>query len=498
MKTGKHLLPGPTRPIRTYLLTTPRIPHVSGVLTAIFNDQRRNEVAEMRRHGVSAFSSSTLRDTSIAELRDRDRTDVDAGDCWIAGRITRLTETSNYLFSDITDRTGTIQLFADTSAVDIPELEYLRVGDVVEATGPVIETDSGETSVDVSDLRFLSKALRHVSFDESLSTSRRRADRTRALLTADLRDVLETRFEITRVVRSCLDEWGYDEVTTPVIQSTHSGGSSRPFVVTPDLDGRRFLRATMEIEMKGLIAGGYDRVFQIGQIFRNEGIDRKNHPIKSILELYETFADYDEIMDLTERLLRAVFDAVDLGPVFEYDGTPVDISAEWPRLPIDRATERYGDVDVSSALDHELVDIATERTPDDRMFETAGEALHHLFKTTAAPNINDPTFVIDHPKSSSPLCAEHRTDPDRIERGGLWVAGMKVADTATEATDPVYQRERLAAQARRQDRDEINELLVRALARGMPPTGGLGIGIDRLAMLATDEGSVRSVMPFHP
>lgn len=451
----------------------------------------------MRQRGVSAFSSSTLRDTSIRELRDLDRTDVEGGDFWIAGRITRLNETSNYLFSDLADRTETIQLFADTSAVDIPELKYLRIGDVVEATGPIIETDSGETSVNLSDLRFLSKALRHVSFDESLSTSRQRADRTRALLTSDLQDVLETRFEITRVIRSRLDEWGYDEVTTPVIQSTYSGGSSRPFVVTPEVDGRRFLRATMEIEMKGLIAGGYDRVYQLGQIFRNEGIDRMNHPIKSMLELYETFADYDDMMDLTERLLRAVFDAINLGSTFEYDGVPVDTSAEWPRLPMDRATERYGDVDASSASDRELIDTANERRSDDRMFETAGRALHYLFKSTAAPNIDDPTFVVDHPKSSSPLCAAHRTDPDRIERGGLWMAGMKVADTATEATDPVYQRERLVEQARRQNRKGINELLVRALSRGVPPTGGLGIGIDRLAMLATDEVSVRSVMPFH-
>ena len=427
----------------------------------------------------------------------------------IAGRIMSRRIMGKSAFFDIQDKEGRIQVYLkkDDDADGLySEFTKWDIGDIVGVKGSVFRTQKGEVSVKAKSALLLTKSLRtlpekyHGLKDQEARYRQRYVD---LIMNPEVKGTFTKRSEIIRGIRNYLDGLGFMEVETPLLHDIAGGANARPFITHHNtLDMQMFLRIALELPLKRLIVGGLERVYEIGRCFRNEGMSTRHNPEFTMIELYQAYTDYHGMMDLTENLLRKL--AVDTtgSAEVEYFGTTIDFGKPFERITMVEAVRKYADVDFDSISN--LAEARTMARQHDIEFEDfhgKGDILNLFFEKYAEKNLTQPTFLMDHSVEISPLCKRKPDMPDYAERFELFILGREHANAYSELNDPIDQRERFAHQeslreAGDEEANAIDEDFLLALEYGMPPTGGLGIGIDRLVMLLTHSASIRDVLFF--
>jgi lysyl-tRNA synthetase, class II len=491
---------------------------------------RLAKLEELRRRGIEPYAYRYDVTHRSAAARHAFETQEQAGALAedgsgervrLAGRILSIRSHGRTVFADVGDMDGRLQLYlrANDLGDAFATLELLDIGDWVGAEGVLFRTRAGEVTLRVSSFDLLAKTVRPLPFgkeevDEATGEKRvyggfadveqryrqRYAD---LAVNADVRHVFITRSRIISRIRRFLDERGYIEVETPVLQPLYGGASARPFITHHNaLDMPLYLRIADELYLKRLIVGGLERVYEIGKDFRNEGIDRTHNPEFTMLEFYEAFADYEDMMVLVEQLIADVVSMVNGGSdSVEFEGRRISFAAPFRRLRFLDGLQEYGGIEAEGMSDAELAAAATRCGVEDAGSLSRPKLLDELFKELVESRLEQPVFITDYPRELSPLAKPKRGDARLVERFELMVAGREIANSFSELNDPFDQRERFEAQVRlRAEGDDeaqnLDEDFLRALEYGMPPTGGVGIGIDRLVMLVTDQPSIRDVILF--
>jgi len=427
----------------------------------------------------------------------------------VAGRILLVRRQGKLTFATVRDGTGTVQLFVSRGVLGDErhaEFDDLDLGDWVGAEGTVMKTKKGELSVKVNRFELLAKALRplpdkwHGLGDVDTRFRQRYVD---LVVNEDARRVLETRVATIDALRSFLKDRGFVEVETPVLHEVVGGATAKPFFTHHNaLDLDLTLRIALELHLKRLVVGGYEKVFEIGRVFRNEGLGSRYNPEFTMLEAYQAFADYHDMMTLTEQLVAHVAtEAVGTTHVGKGDAA-VDLTPPWPRHTMLSLIREHAGVEVHPSMPREKL----ERICDDLEVPHEpgwgpGMLVMEIYEKTVEPNLVGPTIVYDYPREVSPLARAHRDDPTLVERFEVVVLRRELANAFSELTDPVDQRARLEAQGALRARGEeeamdVDEDYLRALEYGLPPTGGLGVGVDRLVMLLAGVTTIREVILF--
>jgi len=445
---------------------------------------RRKKLEGLRAAGIDPYSRGFKPTHSTAEARallgEGDRTEPVA----VAGRMMVKRLHGGSAFADLQDGAGRIQLFASRDILGEQPFELfsdLDPGDIVGVKGPMFRTRRGEPTVEVQSFQLLTKALRplpekwHGLKDIEIRYRQRYVD---LIANPEVRDVFRARTRIITAMRRLLDEREYIEVETPMLQEVPGGGHARPFLTHHNsLDRDLYMRIALELHLKRLLVGGFERVYEFGRVFRNEGLSPRHNPEFTLLECYEAYAEYADVMRLVEDMVSGSATAAGRPLKTVYQGEEVDLTPPFKR-------ER-------------MADLVLEHTGK----EAVGLELNDLFEEHVQATIRQPTFVIDYPIEISPLARPRDDDPRFVERFELVILGREYANAFTELTDPVDQRERFEAQAAKRAAGDVeahpmDEDFLRALEYGLPPCGGLGVGIDRLVMLLTDQPSVRDVILF--
>jgi lysyl-tRNA synthetase class 2 len=445
----------------------------------------------------------------------------DSGECSVslAGRLMSIRRMGKASFGHLMDESGRIQIYVQEKEVGPPAYELFRlldIGDIIGVEGPVFSTKSGEITVAARQLTLLSKTLRPLPIvkekiqedekivydafaDKEMRYRRRYVD---LIVNSDVRRTFVHRSRIISAVRRFLEDRGYLEVETPVLQTQYGGAFARPFITHHNtLDMELFLRIADELYLKRLVVGGFEGVFEIAKDFRNEGMDRDHNPEFTMMELYVAYEDYTFMMKLVEEMVRHACLAVHASPVVRFGDTELDLGKPWKRITFFGAIREVTGFDCYQKDIDELKSIASRLNvlPDGQPDRAA--ILDAIFSSLVEPGLQQPTFVMDYPIELSPLAKKHRDLPGLVERFEGYVAGKELCNAFSELNDPVDQRQRLEEQAdRRAGGDEeamvIDEDYIRALEYGLPPTAGLGIGMDRLVMLLTSSPSIRDVIFF--
>jgi lysyl-tRNA synthetase class 2 len=452
-------------------------------LPSVMKD-RRDKLERLRAAGVEPYSRGFRPTHSSQAARDLLGEGERTPPVSVAGRLMVKRLQGGLVFADLRDGQGRIQLMATRDILGEDEFEKfadLDTGDIIGATGPIFRTKRGEITVEVHSFQLLTKSLRplpekwHGLKDVEIRYRQRYVD---LIANPAVRDVFRARTRIITALRGVLDERGFIEVETPVLQEVPGGGHARPFQTHHNsLDRDLYLRIALELHLKRLLVGGFERVYEIGRVFRNEGLSPRHNPEFTLLESYQAYADYEDVMQLVEDLM--VVSAMAAGRQLEtaYQGEAVNLTPPYKR-------ERMADL----VLEH------TGR-------HAVGEELNDLFEEHVQPRLRQPTFVTDYPVEVSPLARPRDSDPRFVERFELIILGREYANAFTELTDPIDQRARFEAQqamraAGNVEAHPMDEDFLRAVEYGLPPCGGLGVGIDRLVMLMTDQPSVRDVILF--
>lgn len=477
--------------------------------------ERRRKLDSARERGT-AYPNDIRPDAQAAELHARyDGVDGDSVEqrneqVCVAGRLMAKRVMGRSSFAVIEDPTGRLQLFVQRDALEeglYAEFKSWDLGDIIAAQGTMYRTKTGELSVRVATMRLVSKSLRplpekfHGLSDREQRYRQRYVD---LIVNEESRSVFRARSGIIRFLRSYLDQQGFLEVETPMMQPIPGGALARPFVTHHNaLDMKLYLRIAPELYLKRLIVGGFGRVYEINRNFRNEGISTQHNPEFTMLELYQAYADYDDIMRLTEGLIRGAAELQhDAGQV-TYQQHALDFSRPFERLPMEQAVMRCN----PGLQPDRLRDAGYLRQQlDQHGVESddsygAGKLLTELFEKTVEPRLIQPTFIVSYPTEVSPLSRCNDDDPFITDRFELFIAGREIANGFSELNDPEQQAERFRAQAAAKAGGDAEAMFydedyVQALEYGMPPAGGLGIGIDRLVMLLTDSPSIRDVLLF--
>ncbi|WP_072620106.1 lysine--tRNA ligase [Spirulina major] len=435
----------------------------------------------------------------------------------IAGRIMARRVFGKLAFFTLQDESGTIQLYFDKKRVtahmeDRPNAFNLLkkltdVGDIIGVTGTIRRTQKGELSVNVSTYTMLTKSLLplpdkwHGLTDTEKRYRQRYVD---LIVNPNVRETFRRRAKITAAIRRYLDDHDFIEIETPVLQSEAGGAEARPFITYHNtLQMDLYLRIATELHLKRLIVGGFEKVFELGRIFRNEGVSTRHNPEFTSIEIYQAYADYHDMMALTEALVTTAAQEV-LGTLkLQYQGTAVDLTPPWRRVTMHDAVREATGVDLTAFSDVGEAIAAAQavgiHVPDD--CASIGNLLNAAFEQKVEATLIQPTFIIDYPLEISPLTKPHREKAGLVERFELFIVGRETANSFSELTDPIDQRQRLEAQAAKKAAGDVeahgvDEDFLAALEYGMPPTGGLGIGIDRLVMVLTDAPSIRDVIAF--
>ncbi|MBN1781743.1 lysine--tRNA ligase [bacterium] len=440
-------------------------------------------------------------------------------DVSLSGRLMSLRRMGKASFGHLMDNTGRIQIYVKTDQVgeDAYELfKLLDIGDVIGITGSVFKTKTGEITVVAKTLELLAKTLRPLPIvkekieddekviydafkDKELRYRQRYVD---LIVNTEVRDLFVKRSKIVSAMRRFLEDKGFIEVETPVLQPLYGGAFARPFVTHHNaLDMELYLRIADELYLKRLIVGGFDGVFEIAKDFRNEGMDRDHNPEFTMMELYVAYRDYNYMMDLVEEMIRTLCENVFRTTEFSYQDQVLDFGKPWKRIGFFEAIREASGADCFGKSLNELRSLAEAKGIELEPSANKGNILDALFSAFVEPNLFQPTFILDYPIELSPLAKKHRKTPGLVERFEGFVGGKELCNAFSELNDPMDQRERLEAQAAlRAEGDEeamvIDEDYLRALEFGMPPTAGLGLGIDRLTMLLTDAPSIRDVILF--
>ncbi|MCL4499753.1 MAG: lysine--tRNA ligase [Chloroflexi bacterium] len=474
--------------------------------------QRRRKLTELQSTGVNPFKARFGREYRLGEIVEKyghlEAEQEASESITTAGRIMIIRRHGKVSFCVIQDRTGQIQLYLLEEVLGERYEEFLSldIGDIVGVAGPVVRTRRGELSVKVRSFELLTKSLRplpekwHGLKDVETRFRQRYAD---LIVNEKARATLLTRTRIIKAIRRYLDERDFIEVETPMLQPIPGGATARPFVTHHNaLDIDLYMRIAPELYLKRLIVGEMDRVYELNRNFRNEGISVRHNPEFTMVEVYKAYADYRDMMDLAEELIKEAALAAQGTLNLVYQEKELDLSGDWDRLTMIESIGRYGGVEVSfdMALD-ELKRIAGEKDIHYEKHFGKGKVINELFEQLVQTKLFRPTFITDYPVEISPLARRREDAPNLTERWELIIAGLELGTAFSELTNPVEQAERFSAQAQaRAEGDEEAQLMdedfVRALEYGMPPTGGLGVGIDRLVMILTDNYSIREVIGF--
>ena len=426
----------------------------------------------------------------------------------VAGRLMSKRIMGKASFGSILDSDGRIQVYF--SRDDLGEAEYadfkkMDMGDIIGVEGVVFKTRTGETSIHAKKVTLLSKSLLplpekyHGLTNPELRYRQRYVD---LIANPEVKELFIKRSKIVSAIREFLDNEGFYEVETPVLNTLAGGANARPFIThhnTLDID--MYLRIATELHLKRCIVGGFDKVYEIGRQFRNEGMDPKHNPEFTTVELYQAYTDYLGMMDITERLVRFCASKVCDSLKITYQGTPVDLESPWERLSMVDAVKKYQGMDFDNEELSVLIEKANKKGLEIKADETWGNVLFKVFDAFVEEHLDGPVFIYDYPVEVSPLAKRKPSDPRLTERFEVFITGKELGNAFSELNDPIDQRERFAAQmkAKEQGDDEAqpyDEDFVNALEYGMPPTGGFGMGVDRLVMILTDSYSIREVLLF--
>jgi lysyl-tRNA synthetase class 2 len=478
-------------------------------------EARRARLEALRAAGVDPFPARVGPRTAVAEVRARhdarsaEELEAEAAEVAIAGRILAIRSFGKLRFMSLVENGVAIQLSAKREDLDAALFERVReldVGDFVRVEGRVWRTRAGELSVAVQTLTLLAKCLRpmpekwHGLADVETRFRQRYLD---LLVNPEARRIALLRSRTVSALRAFLDDRGFLEVETPTLQPLYGGAAARPFKTHHHLYRQDlYLRISDELYLKRLVVGGLDRVYEIGRDFRNEGISRKHNPEFTMLECYQAFADYRDMMELVEAMLQETAKRVLGRTKLSWQGQEVELGGSWPRVSLRDAVREATGVDVLATPDRDaLARALRERGIDPGDAPTWGRLVDHVFSEHVEPKLIQPTFVTHHPLELSPLAKRAPEDPRLAERFELFLGGMEIANAFSELNDPDDQRERFLAQGRasREGDEEahpLDEDYVLALEHGLPPTGGLGVGVGRWVMLLADAPSLREVELF--
>jgi lysyl-tRNA synthetase class 2 len=476
---------------------------------------RRNKLDELRALGVDPFGTKFNRSHQTGEIlakySDLSKEDLEekAIEVSLAGRIMTKRGMGKASFAHLQDLSGRIQIYVREDSVPshkFQAFDLLDIGDMIGVRGVVFKTKTGETSVKVKDLEVLTKSLLplpdkfHGLKDVETRYRQRYVD---LIVNPDVQKTFISRSRIIQSMRRYLDDRGYLEVETPTLHSIAGGAAARPFVTHHNaLDMQLYMRIAIELHLKRLIVGGLEKVYEIGRVYRNEGISTRHNPEFTMIELYEAYADYEDIMRLTEELIAHIAKEVHGTTKITYQGQDVDLTPAWRRVSMTGLIKETIGVDFEAQMsDEEAHALAKEHKVPVEKHMTFGHIVNAFFETFCEHTLIQPTFVTGHPVAISPLAKKKESDPRFTDRFELFIVAREHANAFTELNDPIDQRERFEAQMNEKEagNDEAHEMdddFIRALEYGMPPTGGLGIGIDRLVMLLTDAPSIRDVLLF--
>jgi len=469
---------------------------------------RREKLEHLRQIGADPYTQTNFdkSHSSAAVLSGFDS--LEGETVSVAGRIMSKRVMGKASFSHIQDMEGKIQLYVRRDVIgDEPYAEYKKydIGDIVGVIGEVFKTNKGEISVKASQITLLAKSLTplpekfHGLKDIDLRYRQRYVD---LIMNPEVKETFVARSNIIKYIREYLDEIGYFEVETPILMSEAGGAAARPFEThhnTLDLD--MYLRIATELHLKRLIVGGFEKVYEIGRIFRNEGMSIKHNPEFTTVELYEAYANVDTMMELCENLFYHCAQKLHGTGKIEYQGTPIDLEPPWQRLSMLDAVKQYTGADFSDCTNEQAMIIAKDIGLKTQKSQSRGELLYAAFEEIVEDHLNQPTFITGYPIEVSPLAKKMANAPWLTERFELFVTGRELANAFSELNDPDDQRTRLQDQAaQREGGDDeahmMDEDFIAALEYGMAPTGGMGIGIDRMVMLLTDSYSIRDVILF--
>ena len=470
---------------------------------------RYDKLQALRDAGRDPFVITTSdRDVYTAAVKDSFE-EYENKDVCVAGRIMSKRGKGKVSFLDLHDKTGKIQIFAKFDDLGEEEYGFLKkwdIGDIVEVKGFVFRTQMGEISIHAKAVKLLSKSLKplpekyHGLTNTDLRYRQRYVD---LIMNPEVRDTFVKRSKIIASIRRFLDAQDFIEVETPMLVANAGGAAARPFVTHFNaLDEDFKLRISLELYLKRLIVGGLERVYEIGRVFRNEGVDTRHNPEFTLMELYQAYTDYHGMMDLTENLYRHVAQDVLGTTVITYNGVEMDLGKPFERITMVDAVKKYAGVDFDEIkTDEEAKAIAKEHHVEFEDRHKKGDILSLFFEEFAEEHLIQPTFVMDHPIEISPLTKKKPGNPDYVERFEFFMNGWEMANAYSELNDPIDQRERFKAQEAllAQGDEEANttdEDFLNALEIGMAPTGGIGYGIDRMVMLLTDSPAIRDVLLF--
>lgn len=482
------------------------------------NDQlqvRREKLSELREKGLDPFGKRFERSHLAAEILEKyselekEELDTQNISVTIAGRIMTKRGKGKAGFAHVQDLSGQIQIYVRQDAVGEEQYEIFNLidlGDIVGIKGQIFKTKVGELSIKASSFEILSKSLRPLpdKFHGLKDVEQRYRQRYLDLIMSEeSKQTFITRSQIIRSIRNYLDHNGYLEVETPMMHAIAGGASARPFVTHHNtLDMTLYMRIAIELHLKRLIVGGLEKVYEIGRVFRNEGVSTRHNPEFTMIELYEAYADYQDIMELTENLVAHVAQEVLGTTTVQYGEYEIDLKPQWKRLHMVDAIKEYTGVDFWNVTStEEAKQLAKENGIAYKETMEYGHIVNEFFEQKVEEKLIQPTFIFGHPVEISPLAKKNPDDPRFTDRFELFIVAREHANAFTELNDPIDQRERFEAQLveREQGNDEAHEMdedFVEALEYGMPPTGGLGIGIDRLVMLLTNSASIRDVLLF--
>ena len=467
---------------------------------------KREKLEELKQEGRDPHEIVNFKDrTPASEIKDN-FDNYDGKSVRIAGRIRAKRGHGNMSFMDIQDESGTIQIVNRKNVIgdEFKQVKKYDIGDIVGIEGNVFKTNQGEISIETQTPQLLTKSLQilpekwHGLKDPDLRYRQRYLD---LIVNPEVKEVFYLRSQIISEIRRFLDGRGFMEVETPILNTIAGGATARPFIThhnTLDID--MYLRIANELYLKRLIVGGFDKVYEMGRMFRNEGMDATHNPEYTAMELYQAYADYEDMMEITEHMIETVATNVLGKTTIEYDGQEIELKAPWARIPMIDAIKDETGVDFNEITSYEdAVAIAKEKGVEVK--ETRGEIISEFFEEFVEDKLIQPTFIIDYPVEISPLAKRKNDDKSLTYRFEAFINGKEVANAFSELNDAADQRERFEAQvAKREKGDDEAQMMdhdfVNALEVGLPPTGGLGIGIDRVIMLLTGQHSIRDVLLF--
>lgn len=484
-------------------------------LESQYNEQeglRRDKLAELQNAGKDPFDVYKVNRTHTSEEVKANYDTVEGKEVTVAGRLMSKRGQGKVVFSDIYDKDGKIQLFLKIDKVgeeNLKQYKTLDIGDWVAATGEVFTTKTGEVSVNVNTFELTCKSLKplpekwHGLKDPDLRYRQREVD---IITNVEVKDTFIKRSKVVSGIREFLENKGFLAVETPILAPIAGGAAAKPFVTHHNtLDMDMYLRIAPELYLKRLIVAGFEKVYEMGRNFRNEGMSVRHNPEFTSIELYEAYSDYNDMMEITENMVAYVCEKINGTTKVIYQGTEIDFKPPWRRVTMVDAVNEYAGVDFNQIKSNEEAQaIAKEKhlefaKPLDTV--TKGEVLNALYEEFGEANMIQPTFVMDYPVEISPLTKKKRGNPEFTERFEGFVFGRELCNAYSELNDPIVQRQRFEQQANERELGDdeaymLDEQFMSALETGMPPTGGMGMGIDRLIMFLTDSASIRDVILF--